>query len=154
MIAAFVLIAWRGAGDALRMVLFWLYAWFLLVVLVIDLEHRLVLNVMTAPAAVLALRASFLPGRHARRGAGGGLVGFGGFLVIALLGRGAMGMGDVKLAGVIGLMVGYPLVLLALFVGIILGGLAAAVMLITKHATRKNRHRLRPLPVRRRGPQC
>ncbi len=46
--------------------LYWAYAWFLLTVLVIDLEHRLVLNVMTLPAAVIALAASFLPARPRR----------------------------------------------------------------------------------------
>lgn len=138
MIAAFALIAWRAGGDLPRMVLFWLYAWFLLTTLVIDLEHRLVLNVMTGPAALLALAASFLPAAPTPVEALlGGAAGFGGFFIIALLGRGAMGMGDVKLAGVIGLMVGYPLVLPALLAGIILGGLAAAIMLITKRATRK-----------------
>ena len=71
MIAAFVLIAWRFSADPRpHAPVYWLYAWFLLTVLVIDLEHRLVLNVMTLPAAVLALAASFLPWRaHAGRGA-------------------------------------------------------------------------------------
>jgi leader peptidase (prepilin peptidase)/N-methyltransferase len=138
MIAAFALIAWRFSADPVRMILFWGYAWFLLVVLVIDLEHRLVLNIMTAPAAALALAASFLPGAPTPVEALiGGAVGFGMFFIIALVGRGAMGMGDVKLAGVIGLMVGYPLVLPALLAGIILGGLAAAALLITRRATRK-----------------
>ncbi len=138
MIAAFVLIAWRFSADPARMVLYWLYAWFLLTVLVIDLEHRLVLNVMTLPAAVMALAASFLPGAPTPVEALlGGAVAFVVFFLIALIGRGAMGMGDVKLAGVIGLMVGYPLVVPALLAGIILGGLAAALLLITKRATRK-----------------
>lgn len=143
MIAVFALVAWRfgsspaGAGP-LRMILYWLYAWFLLTVLVIDFEHRLVLNMMTGPAALLALAASFLPWPPSPAEAllGGG-VAFVGFLIIALIGRGAMGMGDVKLAGVIGLMLGYPLVVPALLSGIILGGLAALLLLITKRVTRK-----------------
>ena len=138
MMAAFVLIGWRFGSEPLRMVTLWLYAWFLLTVLVIDLEHRRVLNVMVAPAAVVALAASFLPGSPAPLDALlGGAGAFAAFFLIALLGRGAMGMGDVKLAGVIGLMTGYPLVVPSLLAGIVLGGLAAAVMLITRRATRK-----------------
>lgn len=143
-ITAFVFIGWRFAADApssgaiARTVLYWLYAWFLLTVLVIDLEHRLVLNVMTLPAAVLALAASFLPGAPTPVEALiGGAGAFAVFFLIALIGRGAMGMGDVKLAGVIGLMLGYPLVVPALLAGILLGGLAAALLLITRRATRK-----------------
>ena len=49
-----------------------------------------------------------------------------------------MGFGDVKLAGVIGLMLGYPFVVPALMVGIILGGLAALALLITRKAERKS----------------
>ena len=144
MIASFVLIAWffqdapPSSGDPARTVLYWIYAWFLLTVLVIDLEHRLVLNAMTAPAAVLALAASLLPGGPTLvQALIGGAGAFVAFFLIALIGRGAMGMGDVKLAGVIGLMVGYPLVLPALLGGILLGGLAAAILLITRRATRK-----------------
>ena len=46
-----------------------------------------------------------------------------------------MGGGDVKLAGVIGLLLGYPTVFTGLLLGIILGGLAAAVLLLFKRIT-------------------
>ena len=67
----------------------------------------------------------------------GGALGFGIFLLLALIGRGAMGLGDVKLAGVIGLMTGYPLVVAALALGIVLGGVAAIALLVTRRAGRK-----------------
>jgi prepilin signal peptidase PulO-like enzyme (type II secretory pathway) len=65
--------------------------------------------------------------------AGGGL-----FLLIALVRRGAMGAGDVKLAAALGAVLGYPLVLRGLFWGIVAGGLAAAFLLLTGRAGRKD----------------
>jgi len=44
----------------------------------------------------------------------GGLTGFGLFMILALLGRGKLGAGDVKLAELIGQMSGYPTVRAAL----------------------------------------
>ena len=117
----------------------WLYSVFLLVVIVIDLEHHRVLNVMTLPAAVVALVVSLLPGTPTPLNALlGGATGLGLFLVIFLIGRGKLGAGDVKLAGVIGLMVGYPNVTIALMAGVILGGLVALGMLALRRATRKS----------------
>ncbi len=122
------------------MVVAWAYTAFLLTVLAIDLETRRVLNVMVGPAAVVALLASFLPGMPGPVAAlVGGAAGFGGFLVLFVIGRGrAMGFGDVKLAGLIGLMLGYPAVVPALALGIVLGGVAALALLIARKAGRKS----------------
>ena len=65
--------------------------------------------------------------------AGGGLL-----LLIALAGRGAMGAGDVKFAGVLGAVLGYPLILHGLFYGILAGGAAALVLLLARRVGRKD----------------
>ncbi len=62
---------------------------------------------------------------------GGGI-----FLLLALFSRGALGAGDVKLAAVSGALVGWPAVLVALFLSILAGGTAAGLLLVTRRATR------------------
>ncbi len=138
MILAFIA-AWFLTPDPWSLAALWLYTAFLLAVLVIDIEQRRVLNVMLAPAAVVSLGLSLRPGGPGVVSAAlGGLAGFALFAVIALLGRGKMGAGDVKLAGVIGLMTGYPAVWTALLLGIILGGLAALALILLRRATLKS----------------
>lgn len=118
----------------------WLYNTFLLIVLVIDYEHRRVLNRMLAPAAVAVLGLSLLPQSPVGLPSAllGGAVGLGLFLLFAILSRGALGAGDVKLAGLIGLMVGYPGVVAALILGAILAAAAAVALLVTRRATRRS----------------
>ena len=138
-IVAFGLAWWRFGASPVQMAVACLYAAFLLTVAVIDLEHRRVLNVMLAPAAVGALLASLLPGPPSVLSAVlGGAAGFGLFFLIAIVGRGKMGAGDVKLAGVIGLMLGFPAAITALVIGIFLGGAAAIILLLTHRAGRKS----------------
>jgi leader peptidase (prepilin peptidase)/N-methyltransferase len=105
----------------------------------IDLEHRIIPNRITALGAVLALAIGLAldpAGEPARLIAGGAA---GGFLLIAALAYpGGMGMGDVKLAGVMGLFLGAavaPALLIALVAGVVLG----AVVIARKgaHAGRK-----------------
>ena len=60
------------------------------------------------------------------------------FLLLAILGRGALGLGDVKLAAAIGALAGYPVALVSLFVGIMAGGVAALFLLLTRRAGRKD----------------
>lgn len=116
-----------------------LYAALLLTILVIDLEHRRVLNVLLYPAAPLVLLLSLAPGLPGPTSAlAGGAAGFALFLALALIGRGSLGAGDVKLAALIGLMAGYPAVWSALVLGVLLGGIAALVLLATRRATRKS----------------
>lgn len=77
-----------------------------------------------------------------RPGLGAGALGLavagGVFFVLFLIGRGALGMGDVKLEAALGALLGYPAVLLAMLAGMIAGGLAALVLLVTRRAGRKD----------------
>jgi len=91
----------------------------------IDLEHRIIPNRITALGAALALAIGLVlePATEPARLIAGACAG--GVLLLAALTRpGAMGMGDVKLAAVMGLFLGAavaPALLVALFTGVVLG---------------------------------
>jgi leader peptidase (prepilin peptidase)/N-methyltransferase len=96
----------------------------------IDLEHRIIPNRITALGTVaalafgLALDPAGEPGRLIAGVAGGGFL-----LLAALAYPGGMGMGDVKLAGMMGLFLGAsvaPALLIALVSGVILGAVVIA----------------------------
>jgi len=91
----------------------------------IDLEYRIIPNKLTGLGAVLALvigtalDPSGEPGRLIAGAAGGGFL-----LAAALAYPGGMGMGDVKLAGVMGLFLGAavaPALAIALIAGVAVG---------------------------------
>lgn len=96
---------------------------------VIDLERRVIPNRITGPAAIVALVLGLAldAGHEPRRLLWAALAG--GFLLIAALANPAgMGMGDVKLLAVMGLLLGRPVVvalLLALLASLIAGALIA-----------------------------
>ena len=105
-------------------------------ILVTDMEHRLILHVVTFPAIAFALLASFVtvtPGSALL----GAAVGFGLFFAIYLVGgvvygAGAMGFGDVTLSTFIGAAVGFPIVMIALLGGILAGGIITLALLLTR----------------------
>jgi leader peptidase (prepilin peptidase)/N-methyltransferase len=104
----------------------------------IDLEHRIIPNKITLPGAVLALAIGLAldpAGEPTRLIAGAAA---GGFLLLAALAYpGGMGMGDVKLAGVMGLCLGTavaPAILLAL-----LGGVLVGAVIITRKGAQEGR---------------
>jgi leader peptidase (prepilin peptidase)/N-methyltransferase len=130
----------HGLGIELAVVAF--YSCLFIVLLVIDLEHGLILNKIIYPALAVALLFSiFLPQSkivpEIKQAAIGGGIGLGLFLLIVLISKGGMGWGDVKLAALIGLVTGFPLILVALLMGIILGGLVAGVLLLFKIKKRR-----------------
>jgi len=155
---------WWTFGPSLRLLLSTVYLSILLVILVIDLEHKLVPNVIVLPATLLALLAiplqlfitppifanyGFLA-LFARGSNGlslpvlsmisqliGGVVAFGIFFVVWLISPKGMGAGDVKLAGFVGLVTAFPGALAAVFGSFILGGIAAILLLASGKAGRK-----------------
>jgi len=137
MMAGLFAYAWSHFGPSPRLWLVSLHTVVFALIFVIDLEHRLVLNRVVLGGTVLALAGSLLWGRPPLAQALlGGLSGFAIFLFIALAKPGGMGMGDVKLAGLIGLVIGFPGVLVALFMGIMAGGVGALALLLSRRAQR------------------
>ncbi len=104
-----------------------------ILILVTDLEHRLIPNAVVYPAIVLALVGS-LCGQvvEVKSALIGGAIGFVFFYLVALAYPGGMGAGDVKLAAFIGLVSGFPNVISALVIGIFVGGGVALVLLIAR----------------------
>ena len=129
---------WKfGLGVELGIAL--AYASILLVISVIDLEHQLILNVVVYPALPLALALSLLsPDPTIARAVLGFMAGVAAVSLPFLIYRQGMGMGDVKLGGLIGLMVGYPHVLVALLLAVIGGGLIATLLLVLRIRGRKD----------------
>lgn len=113
------------------------FSFLLIVIMVIDLEHSLILNKLVYPGILIALLVSIFFPPHIKNAAIGGGIGFGLFILIVLVSRGGMGWGDVKLATLLGLVTGYPLVFVALLMAIIPGGLTAIVLLLLKIRGRK-----------------
>jgi leader peptidase (prepilin peptidase) / N-methyltransferase len=119
--------------------LYAVYACVLLVLAVIDLEHTLLLNIIVYPTAIIAfIIGFFLPEFSIYKGVLGGACGFVILLIVALIFRGGMGWGDVKMAGMMGLMTGFPNIFVALMLGIILGGLIAVALILLKKKGRKD----------------
>lgn len=130
---------WLVYGSATTTLVLSLYFSIFLLIFVLDLAYRWIPNVVLLPATALAIAISLLTGQPPITSALlGGLVGFVWFFIMAVAYRGAMGAGDVKLAGVIGLITGFPGVVAALTIGIIIGGVAAALLLISRRKTRKS----------------
>ncbi len=124
---------WERFGPSWRLLLLALTCSFFLLIAIIDLKYRLVLDVLIYPAAaVVLLFHSILPDRDTLTALLGGAVGLSPFLLVALLKPGGMGGGDVKLAALIGLTVGFPQVLWALAPGILAGGMTALLLLLTR----------------------
>ena len=99
-------------------------------IVLIDLEHRLIPNKITLPAAIagvvaiLVLDPELIVAALVAAAAAGGFF----FLAAALYPRG-IGMGDVKLAGLLGLYLGRavgPALFAALILGVLVGGIIIA----------------------------
>ncbi|HEY6758872.1 MAG TPA: prepilin peptidase [Baekduia sp.] len=133
--ALYVLVVAVKHDDVEQMVLGLVLVTFLVPIAVIDLDVKRIPNALTAPAAVLAivlgalLAPSDLPEQLA---AGAAALIF--FLLPTLLNKKGMGMGDVKLVGVLGLYLGRA-VAPAIFIALILGVVVGAAVVASKGVT-------------------
>lgn len=136
-------LVWRF-GVTLLAVRFAVLALALLVVFFTDLETGLIPNAITYPGIVVGLAFAAASGRDAfvsslltAAGAGGA------FLLIAILSRWAfrqeaMGVGDIKLAAMLGAFLGSPGVIVALFLGVAIGAAAGVTLIALRLRTSKD----------------
>jgi leader peptidase (prepilin peptidase) / N-methyltransferase len=123
--------------NPVNLVIYSLYVAVLILVIVIDLEYRLILHVVTFPTTLFAVPAAFVltdnSWQSALLGAGTGYVFFllAYWLGKALFGEGALGFGDVTLAMMMGAMLGLHRILFALVLAILLGALVSVILLLS-----------------------
>jgi len=124
---------WAQYGLSRRFLELAFYGFVFLLIALIDLRHRLVLNVVIYPAILITLLIRLVsPEPGILNALLGGAVGLLLFLAVMLAARQGLGAGDVKLAAFIGVVVGFPQVLWALALGILAGGLGALLVLVTR----------------------
>jgi leader peptidase (prepilin peptidase)/N-methyltransferase len=128
--------------PAFDLIIYSIYAAVLLLVIVIDIEHRLILHIVTLPTTLFALLVSGpLADNNILAAVLGAVVAFLFFYLIywlgqRLFGAGAFGFGDVTLAMTMGAMFGLHQVVFALVLGVLLGGLWSVVGLASGRMTR------------------
>jgi leader peptidase (prepilin peptidase) / N-methyltransferase len=131
LLCALVVVAKGADSDA------WLGIAFVLVLVpitLIDLDHRLIPNKLTLPGAVVAIVVLVLTDSDSLPEHLIAAVAAGGFLLVAAIAYPAgMGMGDVKLAGVMELFLGRA-VAPAMFVALIAGTVVGALIIARKGA--------------------
>ncbi|MFW5691009.1 MAG: prepilin peptidase [Chloroflexota bacterium] len=133
--AVVVGLLWAVTGDdwALFGAQVGIYA-FLALVALIDLRYRLVLNLMTYPAIGLAFVLQVTVGAGLLPALLGGGMAFAVFYGTALLQPDSLGGGDVKLATLIGVALGFPPMLWALIVGAGAGAVVAIGLIAARRS--------------------
>ena len=114
-----------------------LLIYFLLLTICTDFEQYVIFDQMLLPFGILALPMLFVLGLplfdHLLAAFAGGAA----FFLLAVLTRGGIGGGDIKLIFVLGLWLGTRTLFGTIVLGLCLGGLAALFLLLTKQKKRK-----------------
>jgi leader peptidase (prepilin peptidase)/N-methyltransferase len=127
-------------GQSLLLLYSSIFTTVLVAIGVIDLQHRLIPTLLVYPTIVFALATSTAwPNLGILNSLLGGGMAFALFFALAVFahfvfGEGALGGGDVTLAALIGAICGYPLTIVALALGAVLGGIGAILMIAMKRS--------------------
>lgn len=128
--------------DPINLAINSFFAAVLILIIVIDLEHRLILHVVTIPTTLIALGLAYFSSENSIPSALYGAIA--GFLIFYILfwvgqilyGPGALGFGDVMLAMTMGAMLGFHRILFALILGILIGGLFSLTLIVVRRGMR------------------
>lgn len=135
--AALLTVLWMREGPTIQFVAAALFMLMLITIFFVDLDHRIVPNAITYPGTLLGLLLAVPQGRildALLTAAGAGAF----FLLIALVSRGGMGGGDIKLAAMMGAFLGWPAIAFALLVAFTTGAAAGVYLIASGRRSRKD----------------
>jgi len=134
-------------GASWTLPAFWVATATAIALALVDLDHKRIPNAILFPGLVAGW-VLLIPGALAdgepwslARAAGGAGAYFGLLLIVALVARGGFGLGDVKLALLLGTFLAYRSwggLVVGVFAGFAVGGALGAVLLATRRAGRKD----------------
>ncbi len=145
----FVLIIFYFSSDFLFSIFYFLISCFLIVIFVYDLKHYLIPDKIIYPAIIIAGIFNFFTSTL-NFGAGAGFLIFSYSILAAILAAAFflaivlisqykwMGVGDIKLAFLMGLILGWPNILVALFFAFLLGAFVGTILIIVGKKTLKS----------------
>ena len=131
---------WYGPG--LLLVARLAFAWAMIALFAIDLQHKILPNVITVPGAIVGFLASGVAGPGWIDSLIGIVVGAGSLFVIAEIyyrvrHEEGLGMGDVKMLGMIGAFLGWKLTLVTLVLSSFAGSIVGVGILVAKKESLK-----------------
>jgi len=128
---------WAASSWPLLLI-YVVYAAILGAIIVMDFEQQIILNTFVLALALLALAATPVLSAALTERILAGAGSFAIFLLLAVLTRGGIGGGDIKLIGALGLFLGLDRIIFTVVCGIIAGGLVSLFLLSTKRKKRKD----------------
>lgn len=130
--AIFFILANMYWADPVRLVFYCLYSSILVVIFVFDLKYYLIPDRFTIPGIVVAIIGSIILGLTWWQIGLGIVIGGGLFLLQYALSRGKwIGGGDIRLGAVMGAMLGWPYIMVALFIAYVGGAIIAVGLMLT-----------------------
>lgn len=135
--AALITWAYVRFGLTLEFLIYFIVLPTLVVITAIDLEHKIIPDLITLPGIVFGFIAGYyLVGIW--DSLFGFLLGGGLFFFLAVVSKGGMGGGDIKYIAAAGALLGWQNVLLIIFVGAFLGSVIGGILMIAKISNRKS----------------
>lgn len=123
------LFSYLNHGYSLMTLIGWALSSILVMVIFIDIDHKLIFDRFSVFVILLAVVYHIYVSEISLYNIGlGFLIGGGILFVISLLG--AMGGGDIKIMASFGLLLGFPKVVLALYLSFIIGGIISLIYII------------------------
>lgn len=131
--AAMLVLLWTRFGSSKELLVHFSFTAALIAISFIDLDHRIIPNEISLPGIVIAFAASFLWPGFWVDSLLGILLGAGGLFLLSLVysvlrGREGMGMGDVKMLGMLGGWLGWQCLPFVLLLASIQGVIASLVL--------------------------